>query len=170
MWCSSGALAPRRAGAGKIERAQPPRAIAAPTALTTLGSSRSALAPDRRRQRRDVDRRLVERRERGAHRRGLDRRQVALDVDDDVVAPSGSNAPSASKMRSEPEAWSAPRHHGAAARRLDRGDDRGIVGGDQHRADVGLDARAARHARSSARREYRRAACPAAGSRPCARE
>ena len=51
------ALAPRRAGAGEIERAQPAGADLGPDRLDDVGVVALGLAPDRRRQRGDVARR-----------------------------------------------------------------------------------------------------------------
>ena len=98
-------LAPRRASAGEIERAQPAgRDFASPTTLTTLGSSRSSARRISGRQRRDVDARVGERRRPRRAPPARDRRQIALDVDDRRRGRRPDRrAVSASKMRSEPE-------------------------------------------------------------------
>ena len=54
-------------------------------ALTTLGSSFSCFVNDRRRERRDVDCVIGERREAGAHNRRFDCRQIALHIDHDII-------------------------------------------------------------------------------------
>ena len=133
-------VAGRRGGAGEIERAQPAAARPASRPPSPRsGLVRSSVSHDLGRQRGDVDRRIGERRERGARcRPGSMRRQVALHVDDDVVrGRPDRRMPSASKMRSEPETWSArvmtarPPAFSTAAAMASR------IGRDHHRADPG---------------------------------
>ena len=89
------------------------------------------------RQRRDIDGGVGERQKRGADRRGLDGRQVALHVDDDFGAPLRIDL--AERLEDAVGAGGVigRRHHRAAAGLIhSRGDFR-RVGGDHNRADIG---------------------------------
>ena len=96
---------------------------------------------------------------------GIDGREVALHVDDDVVAAFGIELSTASKMRSEPEAWSRPGHHRPPAGRLDGLGDLGASRSPPRPGRSRPRPPGARHARSSARPRYRPEACWAAGWR-----
>ena len=78
-------LAPGSARAGEIKRSQPRGTEFCRDNFDDVGIVFLLLPRDRRRERRDVDRALVKRRETGAHDRRFDGRQVALNVDHDVV-------------------------------------------------------------------------------------
>ena len=114
--------------------------------------------------------RVGERTDGGAHRRALDRRQIALDVDDDVVAPLRVDRRERLENAVGAGGVIGPRQHGAPADRLDRRDDRGVIGGDQHRPDIGLDRAPPDMDDHRLARGCRRAACRAIASKPGARE
>ena len=97
------ALAPGRAGAGEVERPQPARRDLGSDRLDDIGIVLLLRPRDRRRERGDVDGLVGHRGEAGADRRPLDGRQIALQVDDDVMGAGRIDARSASKMRSEPD-------------------------------------------------------------------
>ncbi len=77
-------FAPGRGGAGEIERPQPCRAARRADQLHHIGIGPLLLPHDLDGERRDVDRRLLQRQERSADGVRLDRRQITLHVDDEL--------------------------------------------------------------------------------------
>ena len=110
--------------------------------LTTLGLPRSSVIRDRRGERRDVDRGIGQRRERGADRSRLDQRQIALHIDDDIVLPRRIEQRQRLEDAVGARGMIGPRQHRLAARRFDRRGDLALGAGDDHRPERGL-ARAA---------------------------
>ncbi len=114
-----------------------------PTTFTTFGLSRSSAPPDLGRERADVDRRIGERLDRGGDVGGRKRRQVALDIDDDVGA-----AVRVGRLQRLEDAVGArgmigARHHGAPAGLFHAGRDRLRIGRNHDRTDVRRPAPAA---------------------------
>ena len=83
--------------------------------------------------------RVGERPDRGAHRLARDRRQIALDVDDHVVPAVRIDRRQRLEDAVGAGAVIGPGQRRPAAGGRHRLDDALIVGGDQHRPDVGLD-------------------------------
>ena len=83
------AFAPRRAGAGEVERPQTAGGDDGADRLDDIGIVLFLGARDRGRERRDVDGGVGQRDEAGADRCALDGRQIALNIDDDVVFAGG---------------------------------------------------------------------------------
>ena len=130
-------VAPGRGGAGEIKRAQPRRRDRRAHHFDDIGIDPLGSHFDLGRQRRDIDGGVGERQERRADRRGLDRRQVALHVDDDFGAALRIDL--AERLEDAVGAGGVIRrgHHRAAAGLIhSRGDFR-RVGRDHDRADIG---------------------------------
>ena len=75
----------------------------------------------------------------GAHGGRIERRQVALDVDDGIVAAVGIDQLHRLEDAVGARGMVRPRQHGLAAGRPDGIDDRQLAAGHEHRADGGLD-------------------------------
>ena len=130
------AFAPWRAGAREIERAKPPFANEGPDRLDDIGVVPLLLAPDRGRQRRDIHRQVAERRYRRANRFGLDGRQIALHVDDDVVPSVRIGRADRLENPIRARGVIGPRHYSAPPGVTHRVQNPGVVGGDHDRADI----------------------------------
>ena len=132
------ALAPWRAGAGEVERPQPGRSEFGRHRLDDVGIVFLLIARDRRRQRRDVDIVVGERREAGPHDRTLDGRQIALNVDHDVVCAGAVDRTQRLEDAVGPGGVIEAGHHRLAAGGDHRLDDARVIGRDPDRPDVGL--------------------------------
>ena len=88
---------------------------------------------------RDIDRGLGEGREHGAYDGGFDGRQIALHIDDDVVAPLGIETPHRLMHAVGAGRQVGIGEDGAATGALDRGGDLGLGAGDDDRTDRRLD-------------------------------
>ena len=104
--------------------------------MTTLGSSFSSLARDWRRERGDVDRALGKRRKTGAHDRRFDGRQVALNVDHDIVNAIGVDQAQRLENAVRSGRVIETGHDRFAAGRGDRLHDARIVRRDPDRSDI----------------------------------
>ena len=126
-----------RGGAGEIERAQPPLPRSACHDLHHVRVGALLRARDLGRQRarcRRPGRRAARARRAMSAGASVGRSPCTLTMMS--ARPLRIGVCSASKMRSEPEAWSAARHHRAAAGLLDAGGDRLRIGRDHDRPDV----------------------------------
>ena len=132
-------LAPGRARPREVECARTRRVDPRAYGLDDVRIVGFFLAPYRGRERGDVDPRLDDHGQRCAHGRGVDGRQVALDVDDDVLAPFRVEYSQGLENSVGTGRVVGPRHDGAAADRFDRLDDRQIVRGHQHGPHIRLD-------------------------------
>ena len=140
-----------------------------PTTFTTLGSSRScgftisaaSVAISTARSSRQSHC--------GGEIGGCKRRQIALHVDDNVNAAAGIELLQRLVNAVGARGVIGTGHQGAPTRLFHRLGDGRRIGGDPDKADFRTPSRGAKRARSSARRRCRRAACPAAVSRPCGR-
>ena len=103
-----------------------------------MGSSFSSLARDRRRERRDVDRGFGKRRKTGAHDRRFDGRQIALNVDHDIVDAVGVDRAQRLENAVGPGRVIRTGHDRLAAGRGDRLDDARIVRRHPDRPDIRL--------------------------------
>ena len=129
-------LAPGSARAGEIERPQPGRTEFGRDNLDDVGVVLLLLARDRRRERRDVDRALGKRRKTGAHDRRFDGRQVALNVDHDVVNAVGVDSAQRLENAVGPGRVIETGHDRFAAGRGDRLHDARIVRRHPDRSDI----------------------------------
>ena len=116
-------------------------------------------------QRGDVDLRFRQRIEGATDQRRIERRQVTLQVDHHVVPPVGIDTVEGGAHPVAAGRQVGIGQHRAAARRLDRGNDRRVAGGDHDRSDRPPRPPGARHGRSSAGRRSGPAASRAASSR-----
>ena len=128
-----------RGGAGEIERAQPPRrrpASRPPSPRSDWCAPRPRM--DLRGQRRDVDRRIGERR---AARRGCRRARCVgrspCTLTTISASPSGSSVPQRLENAVGAGGMIGARHHGRGRRRFHRGGDLRRIGRHHHRADAG---------------------------------
>jgi len=132
------ALAPGSAGAGEIERSQPGRTEFSRDNLDDVGIVLLLLARDRRREGRNVDRALGKGRQTSAHDRRLDRRQVALNVDHDIVNAIGVDQAQRLENAVRPGGVIGTGHDRFAPGRGDRLDDARIVRRHPDRSDLRL--------------------------------
>ena len=96
------------------------------------------LTEDGRRQRGDVDRGVGERVEDGADHHGIERRQVALEIDDDVVAAVGIEGFGGFEDAVRPGGMIGPGHDGQPTGPANSLGDLGGVGRHQHGAEFRL--------------------------------
>ncbi len=80
-------LAPGCGGAGKVKRAQPVRRHGRAHNLHHIGIGTLLVLRDLRCERRDIDRGIVQQRDRGPQIGRIERRQVALDIHHHPDAP-----------------------------------------------------------------------------------
>ena len=141
MWCQVGPSPQGMARAAEVKRAANGGAFGeGDRHLDDIGIVALARVADRRHQGGDIDRQgSASGRERRPHQGGIERRQIALQVDDDIVAAIGIDVGQGLE-----DAIGAGRVIGIGQHRPPAGDVDGVRdlplgAGDDHRADVGLD-------------------------------